>query len=411
MQFFHYLDFAKNSFSHRKLRSLLTMIGIIIGIATVFSLLSIGQGFEKAINDDLESFGGNFIYVFPSQVENSNPSFGGAPENLASSQGILNKNDVSILKSVRGIDFIDAYISDRASVIFKGKSFNVEIIGSTVNLIREFPLINLEKGRIFSSSESKVIIIGNSVANNFFDKKINLGDILIIENENFRVIGIWEKGSGSVSGIFDQSITMNRRDAERIFLEPGSNEVSAIAAKISKSADIDRVTEDINNKLRISHKVIKGKEDFTIVSSKTVAEEVGKISAGINLFLGFISFISLIVGGIGIINTMFTSVIERTKQIGILKSLGATKKDIMNIFLIESSMIGFIGGFIGLIIGIIFAITLPLISPESFQFKPVINIQLIVFSLGFSVLIGTFSGLLPARRAANMNPVKSLRYE
>ena len=414
MRLQEYLDFAKQSLLHRKLRSWLTILGIIIGIASVFSLLSIGAGFEQSIKEELSSLGGNFIFITPSAQQQEGPSFGfsgvGGPGQGAS-EGELTKNDINAVRGVRGVEFTDGFVFDNADIEFRGEVVQTAVQGFTVDIVREFPLIELAEGRIFSSAETKVAIIGHTVAKDFFDREINLGDIILVDGENFRVIGIWEEGSGATASIFDSAVSVNRRDAERLFLDPGSNEIDAILVKVSETADIDQVTENVEKRMRASHKVVEGEEDFTATSSKAIQSSVEEITGGINLFLGAIAAISLLVGAIGIVNTMFMSVMERTKQIGILKAIGATNRQIMSIFLIESSMLGLMGGIIGVLIGLSFGLIISNVESLGGTFRAVITAELIVFSLGFAVLVGAVAGLLPARRAAKLDPVVALRYE
>ena len=207
------------------------------------------------------------------------------------------------------------------------------------------------------------------------------------------------------------------QDAKDLFLETGSKEVSAIVIKAYDNADLSRVVKDIELRLAASHKNPPGEHDFTITSSDTLKARVSQITSTFTFFLGGIAAISLLVGAIGIANTMFMSVMERTRQIGILKALGAKNKDIRNIFLVESSMIGFVGGLIGVVIGSLFGIGLGIVMSgaqtrmSGASFAPVITAELIIFAILFSVIIGTLSGYFPARRAAKLDPVEALRYE
>ncbi len=415
MKFEDYLGLARNSLSHRGLRSWLTVLGIVIGIAAVFSLISIGQGFDKSVKDQLSSLGGNIIFISPGGQPSRGASFGFSANfgGRGAEDGQLTKNDISALKGVKGLEFVDGMVADRGDVTFRDETITVNVQGFTADIIREFPIIKVDEGRLFSSGESKVAMVGHSVANDLFDREMKIGDIIEIEGETFRVIGILEQGSGATSSIFDQAISVPRSDAERLFLPAGSNQVSAIISKVSEGADIDRATEDVERRLRASHNKVEGEEDFTVGSSKTIQNSVGQISAAITIFLGGIAGISLLVGAIGIVNTMFMSVMERTKQIGILKAIGAKSREVMLVFLVESSLLGLVGGAIGVAIGIGFAMIIPVFSANSgfSGFTPIVSVELASFCIGFSAIVGALSGLLPARRAAKMDPVEALRYE
>lgn len=415
MRFWDYLELAKNSIAHRKIRSYLTILGIVIGIAAVFSLISIGQGFDKSITEQLSALGGNLIFVTPSTGQQNGPSFGfsGGVGSPSATQGELTTTDIASLKGVHGLAFVDGMIFDRSPVTFRGETITVNVQGISTDVIREFPIIKVDQGRIYSSGESRAAVIGHGIANDFFKRKVNIGDIIQIGNDSFRVVGILQPGSGVTSSIFDQAITVNFLDAKRMFQETGSKEVSAIIMKASDGADLDRVTKDIELRLRASHKIpASEKADFSATSSKTIQTQVNQISSGITIFLGGIAAIALLVGAIGVTNTMFMSVMERTRQIGILKALGARNRDIMSIFLIESSLLGLVGGLIGVGIGIVIGLVIPIFTAGTgFDLTPAITPELVFFSVGFSVAVGAISGVFPARRAAKLEPVEALRYE
>ena len=411
-----YLSLAKNSLFHRKLRSWLTVLGVIIGIASVVGLVSIGQGFEHSINEQLNAFGGNAIFISPGRMQAGMSSFGFGGRGFGDSQaleGRLTENDVNALRGIHDLESIDGIISDRADVYFRGQKASVNIQGTTTNLWRIFNIVTLEQGRFFSSSESRAAVVGNIIAKDLFEHEIKLGDLIVIDNSSFRVIGIMEPGSGIAASMIDNAIVIPKEDARKMFQNPGDKEVSSIIAKAADNADMVQVEKNIELRLRASHNKAVGQEDFTVMSSESVKKTVGNISAAITLFLGGIAAISLLVGAIGIANTMFMSVIERTRQIGILKALGAKNKEILNIFLIESSLLGLIGGIIGVAIGFVFGFALSAVSlgSGSFAMRPAITIELVLFAILFSIIIGALSGLFPAKRASALEPVDALRYE
>lgn len=419
MKFLGYLDLARNSLFHRKMRSWLTVLGVIIGIAAVVGLLSIGQGFQQNIQQQLSAFGGNSVFVSPGRQQASSSGFAFGSIGQEQLVGKLTKNDMASLKGINGVEYVDGFVTGRTEMSFQSKKTSVSIQGSSPELWNIFKIISLESGRFYSSSETRVAVLGYSVAKVTYEGKVKTGDTITIKGINFRVIGILQQGSGVASAIVDNAVLIPTEDARKIFPDFSDNEVSAIVIKVSDTSDPAIVTNDIEARMRASHKVLEGKEDFTVTSSSSIQERVSQITGTITIFLGGIAAIALLVGAIGIANTMFMSVMERTRQIGILKALGATNRDIRNIFIIESSLLGFVGGCVGTLLGVMLGLALSGFSPSGGAsgafgppvFTPYISIELITFAIFFSIVIGAVSGYLPARRASKLAPVEALRYE
>lgn len=409
-----------NNLYNRKLRTFLSILGVIIGVAAVVGLMSIGMGFERGIQEQLSVLGGNLVIIAPGSPD-SNTMFGGGGfgHDTQATLGQLTMNDVDALKSVRGMEFVDGILSYSSAITFRGETASVSVMGVTpemLDFLEEFA--TLGEGRTLTASDAFSVIIGSTIAHDLFSRDIRLGDVLDIEGTDFRVVGILKSGSGVSAAQADNGIVMSREVLRRHFFDESNRELSIIFSRLLPQTDMERAVEDIEDKLRTSHRVAPGREDFTVISSQQIQSQVGQITSSITIFLFGIAAISLLVGGIGIANTMFTSVMERTRQIGILKALGSTNRDILNIFLAESGLMGLVGGIAGTLLGSLIAFLFSLagsgggiMSGPFSSFTPVISPELVAFAIGFSLAIGIIAGLLPARRASRLEPVEALRYE
>jgi putative ABC transport system permease protein len=273
----------------------------------------------------------------------------------------------------------------------------------------------LASGRYLNQGDTYVAVIGNRVANNMFKEAIMINRQLTINGQTFRVVGIL-KSVGFV-GQEDSSIFISIDGARRILTDfSGNNQLSSITVKVSDSSNVQSISADIENRLMISRHVTNQTKDFTVQSAQAIQASVSSIAQTMTLFLGGIAGVSLLVGGIGIANTMFMSVMERTRLIGVLKALGTTNFEVIKLFLTESAIMGLIGGLIGallgyLLSGLISQLGIRIMGAGGGGVTTVVSPQLILFSVGFSVLIGMFSGFLPARSASKLQPVEALRYE
>ena len=396
----------------RKLRSWLTILGVIIGVAAIVSLISIGQGLRLSVDDQLSNFGTNTIIVVPG--ESSGPIGPSASSGLLVSKGKLWVNDAERLGSISGVKLVSKGISvNTATITFKRGTFRSSVRGADpLSFEDAFPGVSIAKGREFENNDQHVALIGHNVAYDYFDEVVNINSKLIINGQTFKVIGILDKmGSSPMSQ--DSTIMIPIDDAKEmtddILLD---NELSTIIIVLDDDQDIGEIEELISFELRSAHKVAEGEEDFTLISANFINAQAGSIVGYIELFLGSVAGISLVVGGVGIANTMYMSVMERTKEIGILKAIGAKENSILELFLIESSIIGGIGGLIGLIIGMILSLILTLISSAvGMQLATYVSIELAIGAVLFSMIVGLLSGYLPAKKAALLNTVDALRYE
>ncbi|MEK6981513.1 MAG: ABC transporter permease [Candidatus Micrarchaeota archaeon] len=403
------INYAIKSLRHRELRSYLTIIGIIIGIGAVVALLSIGQGFSDEVNKQLSSFGSNTIFVAPvSESQTSNLAFT-SPGSITTS-GKLFEKDAERLKKIGEIDTISKVVSGRGSIGFKEKQITSTVQGIEPGIFEKITTIEIENGRFLVETDQRVVVIGSSIADGSFDRNIiGVNSFITINGKKFRVVGVLKKTGGGFgpSSQLDTSILVPFKEAQNLFKENlAENEVGSLAISVKDGTNIDDVSDQITLEIASSHKLRVEDKDFSVINPKTIQERIGSIIGLVTMFLGAVAAISLIVGAIGIANTMFTSVLERTKEIGVLKSIGATNDNVLQIFVFESTLLGALGGLVGSVLGLIVVYLL------SFFAVPVsIKFEIVVFGTIFSALVGFVSGFIPARNAARLSPVDALRYE
>jgi len=404
--------------SQRSLRSWLTILGIVIGVAAVVSMLSIGEGMRNSINSQLSVFGQDLIMVTSGSVRTGGGDITGIIRAFMSARGMisLSEKDVETIRSVEGVKDVEGIIIGINFASYGNEKFSVMIRGIDPNKWRRMINLEIEEGRDFLPNERRVVILGSRIAKEMFSQKILVDSQITVGGVPFRVIGIL-KESGAQMGLLDNAIFMNIKDAREIIPNIEKDKYSLINVKIEDASSIDDIILKIDEALMTKRKETPDKKTYTIISAKQIAQTVNMIISSMNLFLGGIAGVSLIVGAVGISNTMFTSVMERTRQIGTLKALGAKNSEIMKMFLFESALIGFVGGLMGISIGFI---TTGLLNEFSFRIfsAPGMNIssaiitpQLIFIGLFFATVIGALSGLIPAKRAAELEPVEALRYE
>jgi len=421
MKFNDIFSMSLNSLTHRKLRSWLTVLGIVVGVASVVALVSIGQGLQQSITSQLGGLGANLITIsLGYQRAGGGFGFGGERATISSSN--LTDSDIRTIRATPGIQYVDGIVSGNAKVSFASQTTSLSIQGVDTSVWKYMITTKLESGRYLSTGDTYVVVVGYNVAHGLFKKDMQLNSIISIEGHSFRVVGILKSGGSSFGGGGERTIYISKNDARQV-LDTGlsSNQYSSVSAQVSQSADLQTVVNQLTTNLMLIRHVTNSTRDFTVSSSLSAQQSISSISSTITYFLGGIASISLLVGGIGIANTMFMSVVERTRQIGVLKSLGTTNNEVMKIFLTEAGLIGLIGGIIGAIFGIIMSGLISLLGGGNFLsfgprnstqgFQTVVTPQVIILVIGFSLFIGAVSGLFPARRAAKLEPVEALRYE
>ncbi|TAL48517.1 ABC transporter permease [archaeon] len=404
-----------NSLFHRRLRSWLTIIGIIIGVAAVVALVSIGEGIQESVQSQLSILGGDIIFVSPSSSRATTTGgfdgsgLAGGFTSGGTRSGNLTQNDLKLIQSVPGIQSVDGVINERADIKYINEVSTINIQGVNAGVWKYFVTSPLAAGRYLIQGDSLSVVLGHNPANTLFTKPVNVNSMIQINGQNFRVVGILEQ-SGSSS--LDNVVVMPIESARRVFTDIADNQFSALLVKTTSTENVPQVAEDIENRLFVSHHVTKDSKDFTVISTQSISQTVGQVTGAITFFLGSIAAISLLVGGIGIANTMFMSVIERTRQIGIMKALGATSNDVMRLFIVESALIGLVGGVIGVAFGVVASQAISFLGSQGGSaFTTAVSLQIVLIAVGFSVVIGVLSGVLPARQAANLDPVQALSYE
>ena len=393
---------AIRSLISHKLRTFLTALGIIIGVASVISMISIGEGARQQTLSTISKFGTNIITIKPGNKKSRHVSTGKVDT-------LMLKDATFIEQNVPLITGVAAQVYRSAQLKFRNKNTNTTVRGTGKNY-RRLANFEMQKGRYFNQQEinvaKRVCVLGATVVKNLFAEANPLGETIKVDGKNFMVIGMTEpKGALSWFDPDDQIFIPVSTAQKRVF---GMNHIQSIDVQASKIEDLEVIKEDITQVLRIRHNIANGKEnDFYVQNSSQWLNSWGDAAKTFTYLLGGIAAISLMVGGIGIMNIMLVSVTERTREIGIRKAIGAKKKEILEQFLIESVLISFLGGGAGVLLGI----GISEIVSNIGEWETIVSTQSILLAFGFSVGIGIFFGFYPANKAANMNPIEALRYE
>jgi putative ABC transport system permease protein len=407
---------ALRSLAANKLRSALTMLGIVIGTGAVIALLSVGQGAQAEITSQIQSIGSNLIFVFPGQFEQSGsnrPSFQDAEP--------LTREDAEAIGDPAQAPHVAAVapqIQRNVTVVYNGITLNTNLIGTTPDFgyVRSFPVAF---GGYFTEGEdaayARVTVLGYGVAEDLFgDPILSLDESIRINGVPFRVIGVLESkgGQSGFGGSQDDQLlvpisTAQRRLFSGRFLSQRGETVDLISVSAIDEDSIDQAMDEITWLLRQRHGIQFEEDDFTVASQEDILGVFNQITSILTIFLGAIAGISLLVGGIGIMNIMLVSVTERTREIGIRKAVGAKRRDILYQFLIEAVALSIMGGLIGIAFGWGIASFVNTLD----AFRTVVSAQAVALSVGFSLAVGLFFGIYPANRASNLDPIQALRYE
>ncbi|MCJ7537540.1 MAG: ABC transporter permease [Anaerolineales bacterium] len=399
---------ASESLLANKMRSGLTVLGIIIGVAAVIAVLAIGNGTQESILGEIQGVGTNLLFVTRGGSEDvSNPK----PLTLSDANALADPFSAS------SIDGVAPVLNGRVEMKFAGENKSTSLVGVTPDYETVRNIV-LSEGEFITSTDlsgrSAVVIIGTEVADALFGRKSGLvGEKVRIEGQPFRVIGVLEEKGGSAMGSEDDQILVPMTTAQTRLLQRSTpNQVDVIYVQAVDSDAVPQASLEISQILSSRHRTMIGEEDFSILSQQDFLDLASTITGVLTIFLGGIAAISLLVGGIGIMNIMMVSVVERTREIGLRKALGARRIDILSQFLIESSLLSLVGGFIGILLGWTLSMIVEQIAAGSgTPIVPIISLNAVLLAVIFSAAIGIFFGLYPANRASMLEPVEALRYE
>jgi len=400
-----YFKIAIKNLRNRKLRSWLTALGIIISIATIFTLISLSLGLENAIEEQFELLGTDKFFIQPKT------GFLAAPG--STNLTILTSDDVEFTSKINGIKDYSYFVAANAKIEFSDEIRYFMVWGippENQGVYLEMGALKIEEGRFLAKNDRNSIILGNNFkTKNLFDKSLRVGNKLIINEKEFKIRGIMEPIGNPED---DSGIIMDIESFREIFGIP--ERVDYIMLQVENSEELIDIAERTEYKLRKFRGLDEDTQDFSILTLDEILESFKNILGIITYFLAGIAGISLLVGGIGIANTMYTSILERTKEIGVMKAIGAKNSDILWIFLIESGLLGLVGGIIGIILGYGASKIIEIVIVTQFDTN-LLSIYapfyLILGCLAFSFLIGALSGIFPSLQASKINIVDALRYE
>jgi putative ABC transport system permease protein len=398
---------ALQSLASNKLRSALTILGIVIGVGAVIALLAIGRGAQDTITGSISGIGTNLIFVVPGGSEEiSNPE----PLTLSDAEAL---RDPFIAPSVTGVAPI---ITGNVELTFAGESMFTQGYGVTPDYmpVRNIELLEGEFiGEVHMLGRAAVVVLGPDAADELFGRTEGVtGETVRIEGQPFRVLGVMVPRGGSGFSNPDELIMVPMTTAQTRLFSRSRDSVDMIMLQAISAEGVSRATDEVASLLRTRHRTRIGEDDFTVFTQEDFLQTATTVTSVLTIFLGGIAAISLLVGGIGIMNIMLVSVTERTREIGLRKAVGARKNDILLQFLTESSLLSLMGGVIGIVLGWGLSTLVGIIAAaQDVELVPNMGLDAILLATLFSTAVGLFFGLYPAKRAADLEPVEALRYE
>ncbi len=406
---------AFNMVLHSKLRSWLTITGIVIGVAAVIAIVSIGDGMQQVLNARLSGLGGDIITISPG-FERGGWMFGmrgggGGGEGSSGPQAttkaiVLGRSDYQVLKGIPDIALIDTNIRGSVNISYLGKTGKVSVTGVDQKVWSQITTSTLKDGRMLDSADQNVIVIEGGLASSYFSQPVGINKMVTISGSAFRVVGIIDDPGTAVY--------MPIQMAYQVIPDKTNDIYDTLVVKIKNQDQLDEAIAKIQDKLMTARHVTQKNMDFSVTSRKEMQQARADTLKSMSNFLLAIAAVSLIVGSIGIANTMFTSVLEKTKEIGIMKAIGARNHDILLIFLFNAAFIGLVGGILGIILGTMLSGFMPALMGGGLPMTrggTIVTLNSIIMALFVSVTVGILAGIIPAYQASKLKPVDALRYE
>lgn len=406
-----YLKLAFDSLRHQKSRTILTILAISIGITAVIVIMAAGKGVERLILGQLDIYGSDTINI---EVKVPSSRSGGGPGDLGIVITTLKDKDIETIRKHPNISAAYGMVTGQEAVSYEGQMKKILLMGNGYSM-PEIEKFSLTKGNFFTKEEedslASVAVLGSTAAQNLFGDEEAVNKTIYIRGKPFRVVGIMAPRGSAFFIDLDNIIILPTKTMQKKLL--GINYVSSILAKMKDGSKSASTKDDLVELIRENHSIIDpSRDDFSINTMEEAADIIGTVANGITILLVALVCISLIVGGVGIMNIMYVSVAERTFEIGLRKSLGARKKDVLWQFLLEALIITLGGGVVGIVFGTLIAFLVYLIAISSgFKWVYTISPFSIILSVSFSVFIGLVFGLYPAKKAANLSPIDALRKE
>ncbi|WP_440951874.1 ABC transporter permease [Methanococcoides sp. FTZ1] len=412
MRYRIYLKLAANILFHSKIRSWLTIIGIVIGVGSVVTIMALSDSMEEDMESrfadmDMTSLTITAGYTRASSAMGPGQGPGGDWGGSSTEDTELTDKDVMALRLVKDIDYMYGQISGNEDVYYLGESASLSITGVDPQVWQYATSYTAASGRLLEASDNYVAVIGDRIANEMFDQPISLNQVITINEKSVRVVGILESGDN------DNGIIMPIDAAVNIIEDAEDDVFDSIIVKVDDIDNVDTVRKDIEERLMISRHVTENDRDFSVSDPESQLESATEMMDSMSLFLAAIAGVSLVVGSVGIANTMFTSVMERTKDIGTMKAIGAKNRDIMMIFLFNSAMVGLVGGVLGILLSLLLTAMLPGLGLSIMRSSmgSTLSLELVAIGISIAIFVGIISGVVPAYNASKMKPVDALRYE